>query len=596
MRAYLPLILALLLPMLVACSDGPGTTTMPTDGARLVAVSDLTQVLRFDERSDLVVQYEQADGALISGAVLDWEIDGFGGDAMIGARQSTTDDAGQSSVTLTAGTAELSFIVTVTPPIGDALQFQVAITDQDSGSIRVDLGYAGSGMAPFDSYEAYLFQDVPCSTFDPSALPTALVAATPVTRLSESPTFVPVAVGSNYAVAVQAKESGAVTGFGCTDSISVMNQAETRVGVTIEDVEITLIVEGVYELDNRFDFGEGLPGSVRTGVDVIAELFDDQDITGMTADNYGQDPGAFVTDFVMRQTCAWECLAGEDYDTCSEVNHPIGDISALYLQNFRSWDPNAQPRFFGGCGGWEDIGDSVQNLVNNQISMFVPDSVTAWGVIASDLAGALNDARFTSRLTVDQPADGNAMFIHELLDMHVTIHDLEGMEHEFSFDVLDAGLGGRPRSMDTLIMVSGNQVELPMHGFDLDYGVLVRYIYTNGILPAIGYASSAEMLRDWVDCDAVGMTVAATFTFLDATTAAEYCDTALGSAGTFLDIGLDGVIGAEGVLTLQGMATAGDPPPDGTATTLNDGVWMGGWSEGAGDSGDVAGTFSGMRQ
>ena len=108
MRAYLPLILALLLPMLVACSDGPGTTTMPTDGARLVAVSDLTQVLRFDERSDLVVQYEQADGALISGAVLDWEIDGFGGDAMIGARQSTTDDAGQSSVTLTAKTAELT--------------------------------------------------------------------------------------------------------------------------------------------------------------------------------------------------------------------------------------------------------------------------------------------------------------------------------------------------------------------------------------------------------------------------------------------------------------------------------------------------------
>jgi hypothetical protein len=587
--------LALLL-LLVACGDDAPSTTMPTDGARLVAVSDLTQVLRFDERADLRVRYEQADGSVITGAVLDWEVMGFAGDAMIGARQSTTDGSGESTVPVTAGAAEVSFNVRVTPPLGDPLDFQVAITDEDSGSIRVDLGYAGSGPAPFDTYEAFLFQDMDCASFDASSLPTALFAATPVMRLSQSPTFVPVTAGSGYAVAVQASESGAVTGFGCSDGISVDNLMETRVPVTIEDVEIDLIVEGVYELDNQFDFGEALPGSIRTGVDVIGELFDDEDITGATPDEYGQDPGAFVTDFVMRQTCHWECMSGEEYETCSELNHPVGDISALYLQNFRSWDPQAQPRFFGGCGGWEDVGVPVQNLINGQIATYVPDSITAWGVIASDLATAINRARFTSRLTVDQPSDGDATFIHELLDMHVTVHDLEGTEHDFSFDVLDAGLGGRPRSMDTLIMVSGNTVELPMHGFDLDYGVLVRYIYVNGILPAIGYDSSAEMLRDWVDCMAVGTTLESNIGILDAMTYADYCDTALGAAGTFLDFGVDGVIGAEGVLTLQGTATAGDPMPDGTATTLNDGVWMGGWGEGSGESGDVAGTFSGTRQ
>ncbi len=582
--------------LLVACSDGPDTTTTPSDGARLVAVSDLTQVLRFDDRADLRVRYEQADGAVITGAVLDWEIDGFDGGAMIEARQSTTDDAGESAVAVTAGSAAVSFIVRVTPPLGDPLEFQVAITDEDSGSIRVDLGYAGSGPAPFDTYEAFLFEGMDCSSLDATSLPTALIAASPVMRLSQSPTFAPVPVGSSYTVAVQASESGAITGFGCTDGVSVTNLMETRVGVTIEDVTIDILVEGVYELDNQLDFGEGLPGSVRTGVDVIAELFDDEDIDGMTPGEYGQDPGAFVTDFVMRQTCHWECLAGEDYDTCSEMNHPVGDISALYLQNFRSWDPQAQPRFFGGCGGWEDVGVPVQNLVNDQISMYVPDSIAAWGVIASDLAAAINQARITSRLTVDQPSDGDATFIHELLDMTVTVHDLEGTEYVRTFDVLDAGLAGRPRSMDTLIMVSGNRVELPMHGFDLDYGRLVRYIYVNEILPVIGYDSSAEMLRAWVDCDAVGMTLAGSIGVFDATTYADYCDTALGAAGTFLDFGIDGVIGAEGVLTLQGTATAGDPLPDGTATTLNDGTWMGGWGEGSGESGDVTGTFSGMRQ
>jgi hypothetical protein len=179
--------------------------------------------------------------------------------------------------------------------------------------------------------------------------------------------------------------------------------------------------------------------------------------------------------------------------------------------------------------------------------------------------------------------------------MTVTIHDLDGVESEFTFDVLAAGLGGRPRSMDTRIMVTGNRVDLPMHGFDIDFGLLIRYIYVNGILPLLGYDSSAEMLRDWIDCAAVGARVAETLTFIDAPTATDYCDTALGAAGTFLDFGIDGVIGAEGVLSLQGTATAGDPLPDGTATTLNGGVWMGGWAEGAADSGDVAGTFSGTR-
>ncbi len=586
--------LLLIFPLVASCSDGPSTTTMPTDGARLVAVSDLSQVVRFEQRADLTVRYEQADGSVITGAVLDWEIQGFAGDAMIGARQSTTDGGGETTVAVTAGAAAVTFAVQVTPPLGDPLVFQVAITDEDSGSIRVDLGYAGSGPAPFDSYEAYLFVRQDCSALDPASLPTALIAATPVMRLSQSPTFVPVTAGAGYTVAVQAKQSGAVTGFGCTDNLNVTSAVETRVDVTIADVEIDVLVEGVYMLDDQFDFGDSLPPSIQTGVDVIGELFDDDDIDGMTPGEYGQDPGAFVTDFVMRQTCHWECMSGEDYDMCSEINHPIGDISALYLQDFRSWE-GAQRNIIGGCGAWEDAGIPVQNLVNSQISMYVPDSITAWGVIASDLATAINRARFTSRLTVDQPTDGAATFIHELLEMHVTVHDLAGAEHDFSFDVLDAGLAGRPRSMETEIMVTGNSVVLPMHGFDLDYGRLVRYIYVNGILPAIGYASSAEMLRDWVDCMAVGTTLESNIGVLDAMTYADYCDTALGAAGAFLDFGIDGVIGAEGVLTLQGTATAGDPLPNGTATTLNDGMWMGGWGEGSGDSGDVSGTFSGTR-
>jgi hypothetical protein len=258
------------------------------------------------------------------------------------------------------------------------------------------------------------------------SLPTALIAASPVTRITQSPGFVPVDVGTGYVVAVQAKVGTTVSGFGCAGNVAVVANEETRVPVTITDLPELLIVDGVYELDNQLDLGEGLPPSVRVGIDVLAELTDDGDVDGNVATmDYGEDPGAFVVDFAMRETCHWECMAGEDFDTCSEANHPLGDISAIYLQNFRSWS-GAEPAFFGGCGAWEDAVVPAQNLVNGQISMVVPDSVTMFGVIAGDLARAISEARIGSRLTVDQPMDGMSTFIHELIDMTVVVHDLEG--------------------------------------------------------------------------------------------------------------------------------------------------------------------------
>jgi hypothetical protein len=575
--------------------DDPGTTTVPTEGARLVAISDLTQVIRFGARTDMTVRYEQGDGSLVTGAILDWEVDGFAPEAVLAAGQSTTDGAGESTVGLTAGMVASTFIVRVTPPVGDALEFQIAITDEDSGSIRVDLAYTGT--AAFDAFEAGLFEGMTCADLtDPGSLPTALIGST-VTSIRESPGFVPVAVGSTYMVAVQAKESGATTGFGCVDGISVTDQRETRVDVTISDVEILLIVEGVYEVTNLLDFGSGLPGSVRSTIDILDELTDDTDINGNVGTmDFGQDPGAFVVDFAMRQTCGWECLAGEDYDSCSVINHRQGDISALYIENFRSWS-GAEAAFFGGCGAWEDAAIPAQNLVNTQVSMAIPDSITMFGVVAGDLARAINSAQFESRLTVDQPADGAATFIHELLDMTVTLHNLAGVESTYTFDVLDAGLASRPRSSDTMIMVTGNQVELPMHGFDINFGLLIRYIYVNGILPLLGYTSSAEMLNDWIDCDSIGTSLESSVGLLSAMEYADACRTGLTSAGTFLDVGLDGVIDLDGVMTLQGTATAGDPLPDGTATTLNGGIWMGGWSEDMGaTSGDIDGTWTGTRR
>jgi hypothetical protein len=579
------------LPLFAAACGGDDASTAPAPGARLVAISPLTQTLRPDTDTTIEVRYEQEDGTPISGAIVEWEIDGFAAGATLGALETTTDEGGASTVALRAAATGASFVVRATPPLGDPLDFQVAVTDMDAGSIRVDLTY--SGATAFDQLEAFLFEGTSCMDLSARSLPTALIAASPVTRITQSPGFVPVDVGTGYVVAVQAKVGTTVSGFGCAGNVAVVANEETRVPVTITDLPELLIVDGVYELDNQLDLGEGLPPSVRVGIDVLAELTDDGDVDGnLAAMDYGEDPGAFVVDFAMRETCHWECMAGEDFDTCSEANHPLGDISAIYLQNFRSWS-GAEPAFFGGCGAWEDAVVPAQNLVNGQISMVVPDSVTMFGVIAGDLARAISEARIGSRLTVDQPMDGMSTFIHELIDMTVVVHDLEGMEHTETFDLIEAGLGARPRA-EARLAVSGADVTIPAHGFDLDFGLLVRYVYLNVVLPLLDYSSSAEMLTDWIDCDMVGASLASSVGILSAMQYRDACRTGIAAAGTFLDFGVDGVIGAEGVLTLEGEATAASPDAMGFAEMLTGGTWTGGWTEGM-STGDVTGTFSGAR-
>jgi hypothetical protein len=335
-----------------------------------------------------------------------------------------------------------------------------------------------------------------------------------------------------------------------------------------------------------------LPPSVARAVRILDEVSDDQDIDGNAATmDWGQDPGAFVVDFAMRQGCRWECLGSEDFDTCSELNHPIGDISAIYIQNFQTWG-GAQAANLGFCGIWEDAHVPAQNLVNAQITAVVPDPITMWAAIAGDIARAIDRAHFTSRLTVDPPVDGSSAFIHEMLEMIVVVHDLSGAEHTVTFDVLAAGLDGRPRG-EAMLRMTGGRVDIDPHSFDLDFGRLVAYVYLEGILPVLGYGSTAEMLDAWIDCAAVGTSLASSVGILSAAQYETFCDGALTAGGLYFDTALDGLVASEGVLMLEGSAVAGTLDASGAVERLNTGMWTGGWGEDT-ETGDITGTFTGV--
>lgn len=591
MRAHTLLTAAFLVANLALAGCG-GDDGPPDDltGARLEYVSPETHSLRYGASAELRVRYVQGAAATaIPGASLGYEIDGVGGGAGLSALRTDTDSRGEAALTLTAGMTTTSFRVIVTPPEGDPLTFQIGVSDTDAGSVVVDMTYGGTAM--LTRFSAYLFDRTMCSSLDPMRLPTALFAASPVTSVRDRPGFSPVPVGTGYAVAVVAEGGGRIAAFGCTDAVAVMLGQQTRVPVTIADLGIR--IEGVYDLDNRLDFGGTLPPSVDTGIDILDELTDDDDIMGSTTTmDYGQDPGAFVTDFVMRQTCHWECMASEDYDTCSELNHRTGDISAIYLQNFRTWAP-AEARFFGGCGTWEDVVITVQNLINNQISAIVPDALIGLARIGGDLARAINQAHIQSVLTVGRPTGTMAPITHELRMMEVLLHDLAGAEHVYAADLRDVGFAAMPR-VDATATLTGTGIQIPSHTFNIDYGRLVQYIYLHGVLPLLGYTSSAEMLRDWINCTAVAMTLESTIGVVDVMTYADYCDTALGIAGSVLDLSISELIDASGTLSLMGTATAADPAADGIARSLTNGMWSGSWGEG-GMTGSITGTFTGAR-
>jgi hypothetical protein len=223
----------------------------------------------------------------------------------------------------------------------------------------------------------------------------------------------------------------------------------------------------------------------------------------------GQDPGAFIVDYIMRQTCHWECLPGEDdFDECSEVNHPIGDMCAIYENNFQSWDRAEQglpSPLFGGCGLWEYAAVPAQNLINDQIEAYVPSFVTNMLNIIGDLSRSINQAHIYSILVMEEEAELGAPFTHTLTEMHVRIRDLDGVYHDFPFDLADVGFTSLTGSETADL--TGTTLTLPDHDFALHYGRLLQYIYLHGLLPIIGFDSTADMLAAWIDCGAVATAI-----------------------------------------------------------------------------------------
>ncbi len=592
----------------VGCArGGPGVLYDPSDPvqqeqARLELVEpspdDPVLVLGYEQTGRIRVRLTLEDGTPIEGAPVRFEVPPAADlrGSRLAASEARTDEDGIAEMSVMSGTESASFAVQPTFR-EERLTVTVAVSDVTKGRIRVSMRYDGT--QPLELFAGTLYRGARCDELRPGSMPVPMQTAPRVGAVTAPMVFVDLDPSDDYAVFVMAYLEGELfAAYGCADRIAVMERAETPVNVTLSDIDLPPRFEGVYDLSNRLDFGDALPGNAGAALRILAELYDDDALSGDPAtDQWGQDPGAFVVDLAMRQTCAWRCLPSEDYGSCSNLDHAYGDLKLFYLQDFQRWN-GAQARFFGGCGGWavrwsgRTAAEHAQVWVNDQIADLIPESARRFAATASDLARALTDARITSVLTLTPGhARSTIPFRHELLRMEVDVRDLGGETRYINFALRDAGLSSVLATGTAT--ADGTRLNLPTHEFRLHYGRLLSYIWKE-MLRLYGYASTAELIASWIDCDAVAASLAARVDLITEDQFRNACNAGIAAAGRFVENRIAEVGGTTSIY-LQGSAIGTDISTDEIVQRLVMGEWSGMWGE-EGGTGEISGTFDGMRR
>jgi hypothetical protein len=585
-----------------------GTCTQPG----LFFVSAQTLTIPSAGTADLKVRLA-CDSQPYPGALVGFEIVGDGKGSQLSALSAPTDDNGVATVTLAAGTAAAFFSVRVSAEGADPILFQVTVSAATAGSILVHLSYNGPNT--YTEYRTYLYANRQCATVDPFAISGALQEAPAVSTISATPQFVSVAVGTNYAVAVTARQGGVLLGFGCTGAVAVNGGQETDVAVAVEDIPITY--SGTYKLDSHLDMSGVIPGDVGNIVHIFDEMSDDHAVDGSVgADQWGVDPAAFLLDFVYRQFCKWECTnANADFDNCTPGTHPTGDLKETYRglrgdTPFFMWDGD-QPKAFGLCGMLDPTWGMTQ-WVQNQVQGLFPATVINILDTVGDIARAIDQMHLKSTLTLNDVRPGRqGNFTHVLNTMVVDLHDLNGVLHTFEVDLAAAGVGNLSYSDNTTVV--SDELQIPEHSFQLKFGKLVQYIYLNYLLPLLGCGAPNNtttcLFAQIVNCQSVGtwlkdacdsvvdsMTGGLLTTCpVSATGFAGFCTAGLTAAGSYVDNAMVDWIGGETEFSLAGHCAADQIDSRRVAITLKDGVWEGQWDDGTANA-SFDGTFTGVRQ
>ena len=461
-------------------------------------------------------------------------------------------------------------------------------------TIAVTVTYDGE--AKLEGLRAYLLIDKKC-IFNPKD-DGALLTSDLITSVGGTMVLEPIPDDKPHTVIVIGfAPGGGPRVYGCTDTVVAADKL-TQVNVTLVDLPIAF--EGVYDLDTKFNLEGVLPPTVAKLVDNLAEMTDDNDLfnANPSDDQYGQDPAAFLLDFLYRQLCCWEAEPGNDYDACKDqaTTHKFGDLEAIYTHDFTQWE-GAAPRSDGLCGGVGIANDLLQDTVNQIIEEQAPGIGNLLVNIPKDLTQAIEKMNILSKMTITIAAVvAEGQFVHELTGVRVILHDLEGAPQTLEL-TLD-GAGFVALSQSGTATTNGDVLSIPQHAFQLDTGKLLLHIYNKGLLPMLGFDDTMAMLGSFVDCKSLAEKVedeVPDFGLLDAEDYEGYCGDGLEAAAEYIEESIEELVKASTTITVVGQCRAGDLNAASTAITLVEGEWQATWTEGDA-MGSFPGTFTGKKQ
>ena len=577
----------------------------------LVSAGPTTLVVGREERITLGVRLSDCNGAGLSGQTIDFAIVGDARGSELRNTSARTDGDGDAEVTLISGTLNASFEVEVTSGDAQMVVFTINVMGESNGDISVVL--ADRTAAELNDASVFLFEDVTCDEIDRFDPLNASLIEEPV-GFGPPAVFEFLAPGEGYVVAAQGRVEGDIMGFGCVEEIEVVDGMVTD--VTVELKLIPIRYTGLYELDNEFDLAGVLPSSIENTLRILDELSDDNSLAGNpAADEWGVDPAAFVLDYVYREICCWEAVDSTpetpsfdaDFDSCrdQEFTHPIGDLEQLYTENFATWD-GAQSRLITACTLLQAGNTAVQSQVQDFILDNVPDIALRLVDIAGDLSRAFTEMQIISELTVGEVAVGkNGTFTHELITMVVELHDLDGDVAIYEFPLAEAGLENLEYTSETTAQ-EGDILVIPEHSFRLDFGRLLRFVFTDILLPTLDCdrdhdgtiepcETTADLVGTWIDCGEVAEWLEDSIGLFPLSTYESFCDLGVNAAGGAIEGAIESSVDAETVLTLEGTTVAGSIDINREAETLVDGVWEGTLVEDEEVYGEFPGVFTGER-
>ncbi len=539
-----------LLTFAAACGD-PGLTTIPGgdkpeyqgEGYKMEIVTPMPLVLQTSATGLLTVRLTRS-GEPVSGASVEFTVDGSRGGAHLGALRATTSNTGEASVEVIAGAEAADFRIAMESQYTTIMYADVSVrAPGDTGtSLEVQVAYPDQGTNPVSTVTIGVYDgSQTCEALLSSTnLPAPLEAPQDLTDLAGSVTFSSLGGATKVSILAVGKNANkAPVADGCVEGMDlVLGQANST---TVNMSARSMRLQGTYDYTATFDMTGAIPGLAG---DVFTEVA-----------AFAQNPAAYL----------------------------VGKVEALYCG---SSDPKC-------WYGW--LRDAAVNAVDSLIQRYLPDTLLNFLTWVGDATKVVTNLTVEGTLTIaDDPNGGGGLQATEV--WQYVVFTWQGKCDLNANPLCDqrriALRNTRIGELTATYAVTNEDpaYRVAQHTRSIPYLRFFHLFLLQVVYPELvpGATSTTDVLNNAVDCKAVadwidGADSAGQDGQFDAGIATisvadleNYCHQGVSAIGGLIDGKIDKLANAvPSDVTLTGAAEIVDENADLLADRLQNGVWQG---------------------